>query len=255
MLDKLREKKEQLSDAISGIFSEIVWRVHDVADFFSTAPDVEGVDPALQERSLSKLVALKVKRARGEKLSFSDTKKLELSDRSAFPRNSASIFEKREFKIDEEMAPLIKGLNAKEYAYTQGCCAGHITGRAFNDSGFVSIILDSNDKRSEALIRGLEMLCKKESVADPECLYEFKQSDDCVVVRWNWNHPVYRKWHELNESRLMAEDPAEVERLREEGFALYDEMEEATPEAQDHKIHDRHMKFVQKLIDFVGSVD
>ncbi|MFA6918010.1 MAG: hypothetical protein WC285_04260 [Candidatus Gracilibacteria bacterium] len=240
------------SRVLSGVRSGI----RNARDFVSPAPRIEGVDPRLQEQSLCRLIALKVRRARGETLSFADKKTLGLSNRSAFPKNSSRV-EGGKLEIDREIVPLCQAINSKQYAFTHGSCSGHIENGFFKDTGFIGVTMDLSDTRAGLLKEALKKLCEDESRADQECAYfieEFARGTKFAIY-WKWNHPAYRKDRELIEAIQRTEDPAEIRRINEErhGEDLYREMLEASKLAIEQGIHERHMEFVKKAADLISG--
>lgn len=245
-----------MPEPIGKALKTVKYRALKAMHFVSPAPAIEGIPASEQEQSLCRLIALKLRRARGEKLSFEDAKKLDLSDAGNFPKN-AYLLELGKLEIDEGVRGLAHAINSKKYLCTQGACSGHLTenelGPFFSDSGFISFIVDKADDRSRAFVDAVKRFCEESSAGDTECRYETSSvGDRRWTVKWRWNNEVYDRENALIHWDDGDMDPAERERQLEE---IQNEKDDLGPLAKELNIHGRQMAFVQRLTEFINGFE
>jgi hypothetical protein len=250
-MDSVRKTVERaMPDSVHRILARVERKVMRAIDFVSPAPAIEGIPRDEQEQSLCRLVALKVKRARGAELPFADLKKLALSDVSAFPKNSVS-FVPRKLEIDTGVRPLVQAINSKDFLFSAGSCSGHMPKHgAFDDSGFVAFYIDEKYEKTADFVQELENFCRTESEKDPECTYTLENAgtETSYFISWAWNNEVYQR-----KRAIAADDTLDMEQKKELYFNLYEEQSRVTPLARELDIHGRHMAFVERLTKLIGD--
>lgn len=244
--------------SVERLLWRIGYRLRREMCLFADAPNIEGISPGLQERDRLKLIRLRLRDRLGKEghtLSFTERKRLKLSDKTDFYRNFG--FRKPpSFEIDKPVHPLVQALNAKPYLYSGECCSGHLKSNPenqddcmFYDTGYITIYTDEYDERVNRLVKGiLPRFCREESEANSDCSYDFEDNGDSTyTLTWKWNNPDFQELLGQLYRPEMQNTPEEKKTMRKL-WAL-------SPLARESNIPQKHEEFIKKVADLIRSYE
>ncbi len=249
-------KETQRMNSVERLLWRIGYRLRREMCFFAGAPDIEGISPELQEKDRLKLIRLRLRDRLGRErhtLSFTERKRLKLSDKTDFYRNFG-FRNPPSFEIDKPVRVLAQALNAKPYLYSGECCSGHLKANPENqddcmyyDTGYITIYADEGDERVRRLLEEiLPQFCREESETDFDCSYNFEDNGDSTyTLTWEWNNPDFQKLLGQLYQPDMQNTPQEKVIMRKL-WAL-------SLLARERNIPQKHKEFVKKVADLIES--
>jgi hypothetical protein len=225
--------------------------------FFSQAPNVAGIPEEQQERNRLKLIWLKTRGLIGKlglTLSFSERKKLALSNMAPFYRNFAWGV-KPSFEIDEPVRVLAQALNKKEYTYSGESCSGHLKENPENheecmffDTGYETIRTDEASEKAGRLIETLTKFCEEETVSDPDCKYILIDNEDgSYTMRWGWKDPQFEEVMGQLYKPGIQNTPEEK--------AIYRKLRDLSPRAREKGIPQKYRVFLERAAEVVRKFE